>query len=193
MVTSHLISLIGFMLRQFLITISPCSFRTQSMVMYYTIASAVRQIPQLSISSFTRTVLNTTQNAARFTWRTIATQTTEQDSLPSQTEDEVKLSQGFVKQFHRIDEGNSYIRILVEGGGCSGFQYKFELDNKVNEDDKVIEREGARLVVDIDSLEFLRGSTIDYHEELIRAAFRVEKNPQAEQGCSCGASFSLKL
>ncbi len=107
--------------------------------------------------------------------------------------DEVKLSDSFVKQFHRIKEGNSFIRILVEGGGCSGFQYKFELDSVLKEDDKIFERDGAKLVVDCDSLEFLKGSTIDYHEELIRAAFRVESNPQAEQGCSCGASFSLKL
>ena len=107
--------------------------------------------------------------------------------------DEVKLSDSFIKQFHRIKEGSSFIRIQVEGGGCSGFQYKFELDSRVNEDDRVFERDGAKLVVDGDSLEFLKGSTIDYHEELIRAAFRVQSNPQAEQGCSCGASFSLKL
>ena len=107
--------------------------------------------------------------------------------------DEVKLSDSFVKQFHRIKEGSSFIRIQVEGGGCSGFQYKFELDSHMNEDDIVFERDGAKLVVDGDSLEFLKGSTVDYHEELIRAAFRVQSNPQAEQGCSCGASFSLKL
>ena len=57
----------------------------------------------------------------------------------------------------------------------------------------VIEKEGIKVAIDNDSLEFIRGSTLDFHEELIRSAFSIVNNPQAEQGCSCGASFSLKL
>ena len=57
----------------------------------------------------------------------------------------------------------------------------------------MLERDGVKIAVDNDSLEFIRGSTIDFHEELIRSAFAVVNNPQAEQGCSCGASFALKL
>ncbi|XP_059094505.1 iron-sulfur cluster assembly 2 homolog, mitochondrial-like [Tigriopus californicus] len=63
----------------------------------------------------------------------------------------------------------------------------------VTEEDRVIERDGAAVVIDETSLEFLQGSTIDFHRELIRAGFRIIDNPKAEGGCSCGVSFSVKL
>ena len=103
------------------------------------------------------------------------------------------LSDSCVKQLHKIGESDKFLRVSVEGGGCSGFQYKFELDENLQNDDKVFERDGAKVVVDEESLEILDGSEIDYSQELIRSSFRIVNNPRAEMGCSCGVSFSLKL
>ncbi|MEJ1269534.1 iron-sulfur cluster assembly 2 [Cricetulus griseus] len=92
-----------------------------------------------------------------------------------------------------ITEGSEFLRLQVEGGGCSGFQYKFSLDTVINPDDRVFEQGGARVVVDSDSLAFVKGAQVDFSQELIRSSFQVLNNPQAQQGCSCGSSFSIKI
>lgn len=81
------------------------------------------------------------------------------------------------------------LRLAVEGGGCSGFQYKFELGDPEG-DDSVSETDGVRLVVDPVSLDLVAGSTVDFVESLGGAAFKVE-NPQAAAGCGCGSSFGI--
>lgn len=82
------------------------------------------------------------------------------------------------------------LRLSVEGGGCSGFQYRFGLADAVDAEDSVSERDAVRLVVDSVSLDLIDGSEVDYVESLGGAAFRVS-NPQAAAGCGCGASFSV--
>jgi iron-sulfur cluster insertion protein len=82
------------------------------------------------------------------------------------------------------------LRLAVDGGGCAGFQYIFELTETVAEDDEVTRRDGATLVVDPVSLDLVRGCAVDYVESLGGAAFRVE-NPNAASGCGCGSSFSI--
>jgi iron-sulfur cluster assembly accessory protein len=82
------------------------------------------------------------------------------------------------------------LRIAVLAGGCSGFQYKFELDSQTQPDDLVIERGPARVVVDSVSLDLLAGSELDYTDELIGSHFAV-RNPNAKSACGCGTSFSI--
>ncbi len=82
------------------------------------------------------------------------------------------------------------LRLSVEGGGCSGFQYKFGLDRGPEGDDLVIEQDGVTLVVDSMSLELVGGSVVDYVESLGGSAFKVT-NPNASAGCGCGSSFAV--
>lgn len=82
------------------------------------------------------------------------------------------------------------LRLSVEGGGCSGFQYKFGLADAAEADDLVVETQGVALVVDPVSLDLVAGSVVNYVELLGGAAFRVE-NPNAASGCGCGSSFAI--
>ena len=82
------------------------------------------------------------------------------------------------------------LRVFVSGGGCSGFQYGFSFDNIVDEDDTCIEKEGANLVIDSLSLQYLQGSTVDYVEDLTGSKFIIS-NPNATTTCGCGESFSI--
>ncbi|XP_026875411.2 iron-sulfur cluster assembly 2 homolog, mitochondrial isoform X1 [Electrophorus electricus] len=106
--------------------------------------------------------------------------------------DKISLTESCVKRLSEIMDKGECLRIQVEGGGCSGFQYKFSVDTVKNEDDRVFEQNGVSVIVDQESLEFVKGATLDFSQELIRSSFRVLKNPQAEHGCSCGSSFSVK-
>ncbi|XP_020485664.1 iron-sulfur cluster assembly 2 homolog, mitochondrial [Labrus bergylta] len=108
-------------------------------------------------------------------------------------EETVVLTESCVKRLSEITGKGEYLRIHVEGGGCSGFQYKFSIDGNKSEDDRVFQQGGVGVIVDQDSLEFVKGATLDFTQELIRSAFLVLKNPQADHGCSCGSSFSVKL
>ncbi|WP_206429080.1 HesB/IscA family protein [Sphingomonas sp. 2R-10] len=87
-------------------------------------------------------------------------------------------------------EKPAILRLSVEGGGCSGFQYRFGLADSIDADDSVAETDGVKLVVDTVSLDLVRGSEVDFVESLGGAAFRVT-NPQAASGCGCGTSFAV--
>jgi iron-sulfur cluster assembly accessory protein len=95
-----------------------------------------------------------------------------------------------IKQILAGDPGKLHLRISVLGGGCSGFQYGFELDNARNADDIAVEKNGATVVIDPVSLGYMEGAEIDFVDDLIGAAFKV-KNPHATASCGCGTSFSI--
>ncbi|MEM6276716.1 MAG: iron-sulfur cluster insertion protein ErpA [Pseudomonadota bacterium] len=87
-------------------------------------------------------------------------------------------------------ENGKVLRVAVEGGGCSGFQYEIDLDDAAKDDDLVLEGAGETVVIDAISLPFLADATIDFEEELIGARFVIE-NPNATMSCGCGTSFSI--
>jgi len=112
------------------------------------------------------------------------------------TETPLRLSEAAARRINKVvaDEKNPtlMVRLEVAGGGCSGFQYKFGFDKSFDAaEDIVIERDGARLVVDKTSLDLLKGSEVDYGENLMEAGFKVV-NPNAESSCGCGGSFAVK-
>jgi len=112
-------------------------------------------------------------------------------AIPSE---EVRLSESAAKRVSEIRdmEGNKalMLRLAVLGGGCSGFQYKFDLDDATNDDDHVFETDGTQLVIDDVSLGLLGGAVVDFKHDLGGAFFQVE-NPNATANCGCGASFSV--
>ncbi|MBL8847109.1 MAG: iron-sulfur cluster insertion protein ErpA [Hyphomicrobium zavarzinii] len=88
------------------------------------------------------------------------------------------------------EPANTMLRISVEGGGCSGFQYKFDLVDTAASDDVVVEKSTAKVLIDPVSLEYLAGAEIDFVDDLIGASFKIQ-NPNATASCGCGTSFSL--
>jgi iron-sulfur cluster insertion protein len=95
-----------------------------------------------------------------------------------------------IRDLVAADGGTAMLRLAVSGGGCSGFQYGFTLDDTLTAEDRVVEREGAKLVVDEISLGLLGGAEVDFSEELVGSSFTV-RNPNASSSCGCGKSFSL--
>ncbi len=109
------------------------------------------------------------------------------------TQTDVTLSASAARRIHAIGQAEGrpvMLRVAVEGGGCSGFQYQFDLVDAAEEDDLKVERDGAAALVDVVSLALLKGSEIDFVDELAGAEFRV-RNPNAKSSCGCGVSFSI--
>ncbi|HEY0441169.1 MAG TPA: iron-sulfur cluster insertion protein ErpA [Xanthobacteraceae bacterium] len=106
---------------------------------------------------------------------------------------EIRVSERAARRIGEILQGEpagTMLRVSVEGGGCSGFQYKFDMERERAGDDVVIERAGAVVLVDPVSSQYLAGSEIDFVDDLIGASFKVH-NPNATASCGCGTSFSI--
>ena len=106
---------------------------------------------------------------------------------------EITLTENAAKRVAYIAERQSkpaVLRLAVDGGGCAGFTYKFELADEAQSDDTIAETDGVTLVVDPVSLDLVRGSAVDFVEDLGGASFKV-LNPNAQSGCGCGSSFSV--
>ncbi len=88
------------------------------------------------------------------------------------------------------EAAGSMLRISVNGGGCSGFQYAFDVERERQDDDVLVQRDGATVLVDQMSLQYMDGSVIDFVDDLIGQSFKIE-NPHATASCGCGTSFSL--
>ena len=109
------------------------------------------------------------------------------------TTTDVTLSESAAQRIRAIGEAEGrpvMLRVAVEGGGCSGFQYQFDLVDAAQDDDLKVERDGAAALVDVVSLALLKGSEIDFVDELAGAEFRI-RNPNAKSSCGCGVSFSI--
>lgn len=105
----------------------------------------------------------------------------------------ITLSESAARRITQIvgsEVGKEALRISVEGGGCSGFSYKFDLAQGVENDDIVIERDGAKVLIDSMSVVYMKGSEIDFVDNLLGQSFQI-KNPNAVASCGCGTSFSI--
>ena len=104
----------------------------------------------------------------------------------------LSISASAARRLHKIlgEEADAALRISVKGGGCSGFSYAFDIDKTRADDDFVVTRDGASVIVDPISLEMIKGSELDFVDDLLGQSFRV-KNPNAVASCGCGVSFSV--
>lgn len=105
---------------------------------------------------------------------------------------QITLSETAARQIKAVlaSQNKAFLRVSVVGGGCSGFSYKYDLEAEAAGDDLRIERDGATVLVDPMSVEFLDKSEIDYVDELIGASFQI-RNPNATAACGCGVSFAV--
>ncbi|EGC30833.1 hypothetical protein DICPUDRAFT_157381 [Dictyostelium purpureum] len=139
---------------------------------------------------------NTNTSTTNIQSDTIIKQPIEQTSLPQgdNSKYNITLTDSCVKELNRIQSQmkDSMLRVMVDMGGCSGYQYIIKIENKMQEDDVLFERDGAKVIIDKISLDMMVGSVIDYEINLMRSSFCVATNPNTIKSCGCKISFDLK-
>ncbi|KAJ1936739.1 [4Fe-4S] proteins maturation [Kickxella alabastrina] len=121
---------------------------------------------------------------------------TRSSSSSSSASDSVTLTDSAIERLKYLSEKRQktqYLRLRVDSGGCYGFSYMLDMTEEPEVNDVILDRSGAKMVIDDFSLPLVRGATIDWQDRLIGQAFLVVANPQASGGCGCGASFEIKL
>ncbi|DBA71444.1 hypothetical protein WJX79_004208 [Trebouxia sp. C0005] len=118
-----------------------------------------------------------------------------QAAVAEQAQPDIQLTEAASERIQELSkkDPNMVLRLRVDAGGCSGFSYKFDLETDPASDDIVVQQHGVQLVTDAVSYELLKGATVDYTTDLIRASFEVTQNPNASGKCGCGASFEPKI
>ncbi|KII65329.1 Iron-sulfur cluster assembly 2, mitochondrial [Thelohanellus kitauei] len=104
----------------------------------------------------------------------------------------INITDKCINKLKGVLGNGEYFRISIEPGGCSGFQYKYQITTNLNSDDCVFVEKDIKFVTDRLSIDLIRGSTLDYKEELIKSGFQITDNPNAQNNCGCGASFDSK-
>lgn len=163
--------------------------------------------PRISLRSPYRRMVTVTKTAAGDlpVVSAILPDSSSSPPVPAIVTDDISVSQACIdrvqalvrKRRDGVTLKDIYLRVFVDAGGCSGFQYKFELtqdkDEPINPGDDIIYvSEETRVVIDTSSLDLIRGSTIDFTQEMIKSSFAVTNNPQSESACGCGSSFAVK-
>mmetsp|Transcript_25103 Transcript_25103/g.35954 ORF Transcript_25103/g.35954 Transcript_25103/m.35954 type:complete len:229 (-) Transcript_25103:506-1192(-) len=146
----------------------------------------------------TMVLLTTTRAGDELSVATSIDDSQEETSAGKDTETILNVTRSCIERIQKLASKRThpiYLRVFVDAGGCSGFQYKFELeeDHLLEEEDIIIQKEGnVRIVIDPESMKLIQGSTIDFSESMIKSSFEVLNNPQSEKACGCGSSFAVK-
>ncbi|EAL65057.1 HesB/YadR/YfhF domain-containing protein [Dictyostelium discoideum AX4] len=167
------------------------------------INTPIKNIQSFNFKFFTTT---TTSNPIhqQTTTTTTTTPSTEQQQLSKEAEEinenitkyNITLTDSCVKELNSVqkksDSTDIFLRVMVDMGGCSGYQYIIKVENKLQDDDVLFIRNGAKVIIDKISLEMMEGSIIDYETALMRSSFVVASNPNTIKSCGCKISFELK-